>query len=281
TKERYALFRIMYEDGEDLPEELAEHVAMLKAPREAPSPNAAELSSRALTARSFGEQDGIDTLKAKLFFRGAIDGGTPFTAVTARTNLSSRFIPQRPVPPGVAPIEQPQPDQAVGYLPTKTACRSKLKAPFTREEEDLISLFTLSPEVHFPYFTAQWKSPFKGQTHEQAIPQGARDGATIINYLHTFYQKARGTNPTLVETCHVSATVDLRTVILWIHWRSPDGSYHMEQIEAGFLDKERDNIGIRAILRNIEDYALSARLESIKTAIDQLKSNPSALSKPE
>lgn len=55
----------------------------------------------------------------------------------------------------------------------------------------------------------------------------------------------------------------------------------MEQIEAGFLDKERDNIGIRAILRNIEDYALSARLESIKTAIDQLKSNPSALSKPE
>lgn len=141
TKERYALFRIMYEDGEDLPEELAEHVAMLKAPREAPSPNAAELSSRALTARSFGEQDGIDTLKAKLFFRGAIDGGTPFTAVTARTNLSSRFIPQRPVPPGVAPIEQPQPDQAVGYLPTKTACRSKLKAPFTREEEDLISLY--------------------------------------------------------------------------------------------------------------------------------------------
>jgi hypothetical protein len=129
--------------------------------------------------------------------------------------------------------------------------------------------FTLTTELYFPFFTAQWKSPAKGQTHHQAIPQGARDGSTIVNYLHQFYATARPTQaPSLIETSHFSATIDMRSIILWVHWREQDEhgnvSYHMEQIESGMLDKERDNKEIRTILRNLQDYALGDRLQGIK-----------------
>jgi len=129
--------------------------------------------------------------------------------------------------------------------------------------------FALTAELYFPFFTAQWKSPAKGQTHHQAIPQGARDGSTIVNYLHQFYTTARPNQaPNVIETCHFSATIDMRSIVVWVHWREEDKSggvsYHMEQVESGMLDKERDNKEIRTILRNLQDYALENRLKSIK-----------------
>ncbi|MCJ1343915.1 hypothetical protein MMC31_002113 [Peltigera leucophlebia] len=127
----------------------------------------------------------------------------------------------------------------------------------------------LTEELHFPFLTAQWKSPAKGQTHHQAIPQGARDGSTIVDYLHQFYTTARPTQaPSLIETCHFSVTIDMRLIILWVHWREQDEdktiSYHMEEVESGMLNKERDMNEIRTILRNLQDHALGHRLQGIK-----------------
>jgi hypothetical protein len=77
-----------------------------------------------------------------------------------------------------------------------------------------------------------------------------------------------------METCHFSATIDMRSIILWVHWREQDEngnvSYYMEQIESGMLDKEKDNKEIRTILRNLQDYALEDRLQGIKELLPSL-----------
>jgi hypothetical protein len=129
--------------------------------------------------------------------------------------------------------------------------------------------FALTTGLYFPFFTAEWKNPEKGQSHHQAIPQAARVGSTIVNYLNEFYAEARPTQkPSLIETCHFSATIDMRSIILWVHWREQDENgdftHHTEQVECGMLDKERDNEEIQTILLNLQDHALGDRLRGIK-----------------
>lgn len=195
-------------------------------------------------ARSRSEQDGIDIMEEAFLLAPASKGGMPCVERAARANLSAHFLP--PATSFVAEslrLAMPQPDHCFGCIPSKKARPARLKAPLTIEEENIINRFTLTTELYFPFFTAQWKSPAKGQMHHQAIPQGARDGFMIVNYLHRFYAIARPTRaPSFVETCHFSATIDMRSVILWVHWREEDGDgnvgYHMEQAESGMLDKK-------------------------------------------
>lgn len=127
----------------------------------------------------------------------------------------------------------------------------------------------LTEELHFPFLTAQWKSPTKGQTHHQAIPQGARDGSTIVDYLHQFYTTAQPTQvPSLIEKCHFSVTIDMRLIILWVHWPEQNKdktiSYHIKEVESGMLNKKRDMNEIWTILRNLQDHMLGHRLQEIK-----------------
>lgn len=127
----------------------------------------------------------------------------------------------------------------------------------------------LTEEFYLPFLTAQWKSPVKGQTHHQAIPQGDCNGSTIVDYLHQFYTTARPTQvPSFIERCHFSVTIDMRLIILWVHWREQDKdktiSYHIEEVESGMLNKERDMNKIWTILRNLQDHMLEHRLQGIK-----------------
>lgn len=270
SKDKLQLFSVFYEEQAPIPSILEQHISNLRKPREAPSPNAKQIQEMAPVARSRSEQDGIDIAEEVLLLAPASKGGMPCVERAAKPNLSAHFLP--PATSFMAEslrLETPQPDHCFGYLPSKKARPAKLKAPFTIEEENIMNRFTLTTELYFPFFTTQWKSPAKGQTHHQAIPQGARDGSTIVNYLHQFYATARPTQaPSIIETCHFSATIDMRSIILWVHWREQDKdrniSYHMEQVESGMLDKERDNKEIRTILRNLQDHALEDRLRGIK-----------------
>ena len=60
----------------------------------------------------------------------------------------------------------------------------------------------------------------------------------------------------------------MQSIILWVHWWEQDKdrniSYHIEQVESGMLDKERDNKEIRTILRNLQKHMLGDRLRGIK-----------------
>jgi len=284
SKDKLQLFSIFYDERAPIPNAIAQHIANLRKSRQASSPNAKRIEEMAPVARSRSEQDGIDVMEEALLLAPASKGGMPCVERAARANLSTHFLPSATsfVAESLR-LEMLQPDHCFGYIPSKKARPARLKAPFTIEEENIINRygncalyswlcaslirnnqptniplirFTLTTELYFPFFTAQWKSPVKGQTHHQAIPQGARDGSTIVNYLHQFYAIARPTRaPSFVETCYFSAMIDMRSVILWVHWREEDGdvniSYHMEQVESGMLDKERDNQEIRIILRNL------------------------------
>ena len=138
----------------------------------------------------------------------------------------------------------------------------------------------MTPGVHFPFLTCQWKSPIgsHGQWHAQR--QSARDGAAIVNYLHDFYTKA-GFDPTVVDTCHWSVTCDMMTAMLWVHWRTFEAEtgaveHHMQMVDQQFLRAIDDSentamVNFRRRLRNVLDYAVGPRLIKIKAAIPSVE----------
>ncbi|MCJ1349445.1 hypothetical protein MMC31_007685 [Peltigera leucophlebia] len=253
---------------DDVPSILKQHISDLRKPREAPSPNAKKITKIAPSARSLSEQDGIDKLGKRLLLVPGRKGGMERAA---KLNLNPHFLPPATdIMDESLRLEMPQPDHCFGYLLLRKAkAMQAMKWPFTTTEEKILAKFTLTEELHFPFLTAQWESPAEGQTHHQAIPQGALDGSTIVNYLHQFYTTARPTQaPSLIETCHFSVTIDMRSIILWVHWWEQDEDktirYYKEEFESGMLNKERDMNEIRTILRNLQDHALGHRLQVIK-----------------
>jgi hypothetical protein len=142
-----------------------------------------------------------------------------------------------------------------------------------------MSRFLLTPSLSFPFLTAQWKSQKGDAGHFQASIQGARDGAASCNMLNKFYL-ASGRKGTVVETCHFSITCDIASVMLWVHWRQEEDNstpeqFHMECIAKawlvpGGLHDDRNILLMRDALRNILDYSLHDRLNSIKEAIAKL-----------
>ncbi|KAF2877724.1 hypothetical protein BDV95DRAFT_559909 [Massariosphaeria phaeospora] len=126
--------------------------------------------------------------------------------------------------------------------------------------------------MYFPFMTGQWK---RSQNHTHALPQGARDGAVIVNYLRSFFKEARGDKvgePGVTETCHFSITFDGWLVMVWVHWYdAKSGAYNMESILDAAVNNKLSNIPYRAFLRNLQDHAMGSRLETLKDAVDQLR----------
>jgi hypothetical protein len=90
--------------------------------------------------------------------------------------------------------------------------------------------------------------------------------------MHETYTKARARiNPSMMETSHYSAMVDMRTVYVWTHWRSADAAHHMMGVVSGMTTKERNIPEVRTVFGNIERFALSARLRMIQKALNQLQ----------
>lgn len=86
------------------------------------------------------EQDGIDIVEEVLLLVPASKGGIPCVERAAKPNLSAYFLP--PATSFVAEslrLETPQPDHCFGYLLSKKARPTRLKAPFTIEEENIIN----------------------------------------------------------------------------------------------------------------------------------------------
>jgi hypothetical protein len=145
----------------------------------------------------------------------------------------------------------------------------------------------LTTQLHFPFLTCQWKSQKSGEGHYHASLQGARDGAAIARNLYDLYQTAQH-EPSIVDTTHFSLTTDTDTAKLWVHWlkAKEDGGtdHHMELISQAFLrpltSKDTSMVDMRKMLRNILESAVSARLDSIRTAIASLPLPPPRMRSP-
>jgi hypothetical protein len=77
-----------------------------------------------------------------------------------------------------------------------------------------------------------------------------------------------------VDTAHFSLACDSKTARLYIYWIGNDGTHYMKQIieanlHSGFRKQNvNQNMAImRMYLRNIRDWAMGDRLESIKDAV--------------
>lgn len=105
--------------------------------------------------------------------------------------------------------------------------------------------------------------------------------------LHDFYRTAQHT-PSIVDMAHFSLTTDTDSAKLWVHWleTKDDGGvdHHMELISQAFLrpltPRDTGMVDMRKMLRNILEYAVSARLDNIKAAIASLPLPPSRTRSP-
>jgi hypothetical protein len=159
-----------------LPSDLQAFVDELQAgtnasPDAVRSPNSRRVVQRQRRAQRLAEQDGIDLLKDVLLF--VEDDDLPMLAVKAKQNLDKRYLPP-PVDWALVKeygaLEGPQPDHLFGYRHCKDS-DSPTTAFSMQQEYGLLSR-AVAPALHFPFMSAQWKSPKNNQTHFQARPQG-------------------------------------------------------------------------------------------------------------
>jgi hypothetical protein len=216
------------------------------------------------------EQDGIDEMKDDLLYGKYV---REHLSCKAKPNLNKVYLPPCVEPTllrDYGPLETPQPDHLFGYRHSRE-CRDS--PPIAEADEFALFGNAVISGQHFPFLSAEWTSPRIGQTHFQARPQGARDGAAIINYHHRLLADAGIDDPTVVHTAHFSVTCDLETVNLYVHWREVDQGgvrYYMEAIEDVFFRRETQVSVIRSMLRNLLDYAMAARKDMCRRATADL-----------
>jgi hypothetical protein len=214
-------------------------------------------------------------------FEGELPSATqpvPRIASQANLNLARDFLPRPPKPivqVVYGALSQPQPDTAIGYLtPTEAnASTPPLATAFSQDEQLILTNFTLNPTLHFPFLTCQWK-PATGEPHQIAMLQSARDGAAIVNYLHTYYETAYRRPATTVEALHVSVTCNVELVNVWLHWREhahgeDTPMHYMKSLHSCTTWDATPLLTARAVLKNWVAYALDQRLNSLKDALPQ------------
>jgi hypothetical protein len=267
-------YNIHIKRGMPLPPELQELVEQLMLPREAAlqSPNAKEVARKQAAAAEMSEADAIAFMHRQLLLQPAKDDGVPLTEMCRNPNLSRSFLPPAATPLA-APLEQAQPDTAYGYVRETIANRLQIPSPFTMQEDHDLARFEICPGLHTPFFTCQWKGG-RNANHHDAATQGARDGAVMVNYMRWVHRAAAptATEPSVRDTCHFSATCDITSLHLFVHWASAsdDGStmhYYMEQLDDFQLSKVASITAFRAFFRNLLDHAVGERLRKIQRAI--------------
>ncbi|OCL02020.1 hypothetical protein AOQ84DRAFT_305522 [Glonium stellatum] len=261
-----------------MPDDLNNHIVhTINNAREQTSPTAKTIARKQRRAVFLDEQGGIDLLKSDVLFMEEAEGGEPLISVKPRVNLSKAYLPP-PLSELVAEeyglLSQPRPDHAIGYVPFSEAKVAGVQAPFEPAEELVFS--SLCTQLPFPFLTVQWKIQKGSQGHYHARLQGARDGATVVNYLHQFYTKAENREPSVIATYHFSATCDMEILQIYVHWREANSdssvSYFMKPIAQTFLRKTSEMEEARKVLRNILEYSVKDRLQNIRQAIPPLKS---------
>ncbi|KAF2241400.1 hypothetical protein BU26DRAFT_525225 [Trematosphaeria pertusa] len=291
--DKLAAYRVLIDRGDDRPAALQAHIATHICPEplaEATSPAALKAVRKRRLASRQNERSGIRMMEPFLLFRGEVqvdddddDAAVPLIFSKDEANLDRAYLPPAPnemVKKTQGPLSQPRADTIVGYVTIQDAESRQPpgQSAFSASEEAALTGYRLTPNVHLPFLSSQWKSPASDQHPSRAYNQSGRDGAAVVNHLHDFYIVAYPhREPTVVETCHYSLTCDLHYAQIWVHWRQqgalavPD--HHMELVEEFSMRKEADVRKARTVLRNILDYALGPRLQSLKAALPSFATN--------
>ncbi|KAF2622325.1 hypothetical protein BU25DRAFT_352497 [Macroventuria anomochaeta] len=287
-RDKLEAYGINVDRGCDLPAALVEHIStVIEAPREldaVPSPNAKQLVQRRRNAALQSERNGITQIAPFLGFIGEVEGTPglaldPLLVTKQDLALHSFFLPSAPNPAVVTTwkaLSQPQPDVCTGYVTRRDAETVSLPcaAAFTADEEAILDRYRLSQFLHFPFLTMQYKAANANETLRHAQNQAARDGAVAVNYLYEFYLAAYKRPLSAVDTHHVSVTCDMEHCELWMHWR--DGqSHYMELVSSHSMRDYNAMLQLRGQLRNVRDWALGPRLQSIKTALPDFAASQS------
>jgi hypothetical protein len=101
------------------------------------------------------------------------DDDPPMLAVKAKQNLDKLYLPL-PIDwawvKEYGALEGPQPDHLYGYRHCKDS--NSTTTAFSMQQEYGLLSRAVALSLHFPFMSAQWKSPKDNQTHFQARSQG-------------------------------------------------------------------------------------------------------------
>ena len=271
-------YRVHIDTGHPYPLELADFMeTVIRRPRDATiqvSPNASKIVKMRRYAAAQNERTGINKVAPYLLFTGEADfddrvPGVPHITAKQDISLNKLFLPPAPstqVTKTWGALSSPQPDSCLGYVKCSDAQAAGHEAPFQPNEESILHSFSLTQYMHFPFLTAQWKVPNSNENLHSAQNQAARDGATIVNYLHDMYTAADGISPTTVQTCHFSVQSDLQHGGLWVHWRE-ESDHYMELVYDFSMRDQTALENLRGLLLNVLNNALGERLKSIKATL--------------
>ncbi|KAJ4286492.1 hypothetical protein N0V90_013192 [Kalmusia sp. IMI 367209] len=268
----FQYFNVDWDSRTPIPAPLQVHIDILMTPLDRCSPNAKCAANKAPRVRGIGERDPRADLADVLLLKPARNGGHPFLNRIEDIQLCRNYSPTCIDKIGKQYIfPQAQPDQCFGYITSRHVDHGD-PHPFTKEEEKVLNEASLHSTMYFPILTAQWKSG--AQTHYHAIPQGARDGAVILNHRSAIFKRAAcpADQWTTGWACHFSVTIDGRTVMVWVHWfDEAKQTYHMETIDQIFLDYPDQVSRFRMFLHNLEDFYMGPQLLAFKRAVAALR----------
>ncbi|KAH7343099.1 hypothetical protein BKA66DRAFT_479140 [Pyrenochaeta sp. MPI-SDFR-AT-0127] len=282
-RQKLEAYHVHIDQAQPVPVELAALLDTIRQPRnptEAASPNAHNITARRRFATDQTERDGIRHIAPFLLFTGEAEmpAGTaaePLVISKDEVILHKHFLPAAPdaqIKQTWGALKEARVDRCVGYVSRQDARSSRCTAPFTADEEQTLDTLCLTQRMYFPFLTSQWRTINSGENIAAAQIQAARDGASIINHLHTFYTVANGTAPSPALACHFSLVCDLNASEIWVHWR--EGSdYYMEHVHSCFLRDESQLLEARGILKNMLKHAVQDRLQAIKEAIPRFAQN--------
>ncbi|KAH4335587.1 hypothetical protein HBH98_232970 [Parastagonospora nodorum] len=271
-------YNIFIDDAQALPDCLQRFVddVILKPrdPTTAPSPNAKKIVKRQRAAARVNEAAGREQLVPYLLFQGEFNDRegvelVPFINCLPEERLNRFFLPPCPDEKKKktwGPLTQPRPDTCIGYLQRGHARAAGCEAPFTDTEQTILNNYVINKSMYAPFLTGQWKSPLGTENILVARCQAARDGATVVSYLSTFYRIAYGREPSPVDACHFSVIGDVITGQIWIHYQL-EGAYYMHKLCSFAYDDQASLERARGYLHNIKHHALGTRLQSIKDAL--------------
>ncbi|KAI0103758.1 hypothetical protein GGR51DRAFT_524398 [Nemania sp. FL0031] len=165
-------------------------------------------------------------------------------------------------------IATPKPDYSVGYSVAdwSPAHRNVLKSAeagvYTQPGGNAL----------LPFLIIEAKSEATGGSMFVAENQAAGAGSHSVNSLLWLYNKA-GITDTVDQTNKVAFSITLcqRQAHIYLHWYSEDDDrFYMSMAEAFWVWKPDDIRACHDAVENIVDYALGARRDAIKQALDVL-----------
>ncbi|KAF7502366.1 hypothetical protein GJ744_005987 [Endocarpon pusillum] len=166
------------------------------------------------------------------------------------------------------PVSQPKPDLHYGYS----------RHSFTNAEYSVMKQPRILPYArpnsanYWPFFAVEVKSPSRGGTTWVAENQNAGTGAHCVNSMNLLLEYTNSQPRSETQSLAFTSVADYNGASLWIHWRElgEDGRFMMSEIDYFRFKRPDDIRGFRAKVRNIIEFGLGDRLDTIKGALMEL-----------